>query len=300
MKINTYEVENISAKNNLYNNYTIKVAKGTRKILFSNLFLLFIVCLIILSTLFATYYGALDYGTSIFEAEYWSTGVILMTSVTFIVAISGILGDLMMDRASKLALPCYLIYIILYGGQCYFWALYYEMLQQLIVLTLVIISLFNWGRKSSAKEETDIKLLNKWDFSLLIIGLLLTSLLLGSIMKWVINPAIYNASIDTALIPWWALRGEDPYPFLDAYALVMFIGAWILFTKRYQNAFWVMFACIIGYFFVYGLMAFQQGISSYIVYFVTNFVYLFLNQTGMSNWNIMYLEQQEKVKIKVY
>ena len=307
MRINNYEVENISAKNNFYNNYTIKLAKGTRKILFSNLFLLFIVCLIILSTMFSIYYGAIYYGQSIFDAEYWSIGVILMTSITFVVAISGILGDLMMDRASRLALPFYIMYIVLYGSQCYFLALYYEMLQQMMVLILVIISLFRWGRKTSKEEDIKIKFLNKLDFLLLLIGLIVTTILLGSIMEWVINPLIKNASIydkdgslNYNLTPWWALRGTDPYPFLDAYVLIMFIGAWILFTKRYQNAFWVMFACIVGYFFVYGLMSFKQGISTYIVYFITNFVYLFLNQTGMSNWNIMYLEQEEKVKIKVY
>lgn len=306
MKINTFKVESISERNTFYNRYTISVCQKTRKMLFSNSFIVFVICIVTLSTILSVYYGALDYDESIFDASYWSAGVIAMTSLTFIAAISGIMGDLMMDRTSKVALPFYFAYIIIYGVQCYFWSLYYEMIQQAVVFILVFISLLNWGRKNASEEDTKIKFLNRWDFYLLCIGLIGTTIILGSLMWWVINPWIDNASVydadgwlDYGLTPWWAWRGADPYPFLDAYAFVSFLGAWILFTKRYQNAYWVMLASIIGYFFIYGLMAFQQGISSYVVYFATNFFYLFLNQTGMSNWNVTYLAQQEMVNIEI-
>lgn len=306
MKITQYHVENISASDNIYNKYTISVARSTRKLLFSNWFLVFVVLLIIVTTMFSVYYGAKDTGTSIFDSSYWSTGVVLMTTATFIAAIAGILGDLMMDRANKIALPFYFIYIFVYGAQCYFWSLYYEMFQQFLVFILVLLSLINWGRKNAKEEETKIKFLNVWSFSILCITILIITILLGSIMEWVVNPWIGNATIigadgfvDYDLTPWWALRGEDPYPFMDAYVFISFLGAWLLFTKKYQNAYWIMFASIMGYFVVYGLMAFQQHVSSYIVYFVTNFFYIFLNQTGMSNWNVTYLAQEGDVRLEI-
>lgn len=282
----------------LYNSYSTFVSKHTRKMLFSWWFIVFCILIIIITTIIALLLDAKAYGiTSISDI----TPLIgLMTSVTFVVAVCGIMGDLMMDRGSKISLPFYIVYIILYGFQCYYWALYYEMLQQLIVLVLVLISLVNWGLKNSKPENEKIKYLDTNKFLYIVLGIIIITIALGSIMEWAINPwidnnLIYDADgwLDYDLTPWWALRGLDPYPFLDAFVLVAFLGAWMLFTRRYYNAYWIMFMCIIGYFFVYGLMAFEQGYNSYIVYFAVNFVYLFLNQTGMSNWTVLYNEQKE-------
>ncbi len=273
-----------------YDTYTSVVSKNTRKLLYSKLFIVFVI-LVISTTVLITAFVPLFGGTPINDE--WTNAMRLMLLITYIVAVSGILGDLMMDRASKVALPLYITYIILYGFQCYVWALYYEMLQQALVFILVVISLLNWGRKNNHND--DIQYLKFNYFIIVLLILLIITVLLGSIMEWIINPWIgdniildINGNIDyenTGKLFW---RGVDPYPFLDAFVFVIFIGAWILFTKRYYNAFWLMFICIIGYFFVYGLMAIEQGINSYWVYLVTNVFYLFLNQTGMSNWTVIY------------
>lgn len=276
-----------------YYSYTTTVCKATRKMLFSPWFIAFFVCVIILSTLLASY-------LPVFGGYTGRTGLgQLMLAITFIAAVSGIMGDLMMDRGSKIAFPCYITYIVLYGTQCYFWALYYEMIQQMIVLTLVLTAMIRYGLNGSSEENTKIQFLS-WDkFLYILLGVLIVSFTLGSIMEWVVNPWISNNYVvgldgwpDETLTPWWALRGEDPYPFLDAFVLVCFIGAWAMFTRKYYNAFWLMFICVMAYFVVYGLMAFQQGNSAYITYFITNFFYIFLNQTGMSNWTVMYMEQE--------
>ncbi len=281
-----------------YYSYSKVVSKNSRKVLFSNWFIVFVVLVITITTMLVAFIPL--FGGTPINSDAWTFGMRLMMAITFVVAISGILGDLMMDRASKLALPFYITYIILYGVQCYFWALYYEMLQQLLVLILVIISLIKWGTKNSSEENVKIKSLDSNYFLYILIAVVIISFILGLIMDIVVNPWIGNnivldalGNIDyenTSKIFW---RGEDPYPFMDAFVFITFIAAWVLFTKRYYNAFWMMFICIIGYFIVYGLMAFDQGVNSYVVYFITNFFYLVLNQTGMCNWTIMYLEQEE-------
>ncbi len=280
-----------------YYSYTNVVSKYSRRILYSKWFVVFVILVIICSTMLAAFIPSLG-GVAIGN-ESWTIGMKLMLSITFVVAISGILGDLMMDRASKIALPFYITYIILYGLQCYFWALYYEMLQQILVMIFVIISLISWGTNKSKPENEKIKYLEGKYFSYILITLFVITLILGGVMEWLVNPWISNntifnidGNVDYSLTPKWAWRGIDPYPFLDAFVFISFVFAWVLFTRRYYNAFWLMFMCIIGYFFVYGLMAFDQGINSYFVYLITNIFYLVLNQTGMSNWTVMYLEQE--------
>ena len=237
----------------------------------------------------------------------WTVAASLMFLATFIAALTGVMGDLYMDRASKLSLVFYFTYIIIYFVQCYFWALYYEMLQQAITFVLVIISTLNWGRKKSTKEDEEIKYMKADSFAIIISIAFAIFIVLGVIMQFVVNPWISSnyfigadGQVDTTLTPWWAQRGVDPLPFLDSFVLVMFLTSWGFFTKRYINAYWTMLACIMAYFLVYGFMAFGEGISNYISYFVANFFYLFLNQTGMSNWSMMYFEQEEtKKKLQV-
>ncbi len=283
----------------IYFAYSEVVSRGTRKMLFSNWFLVFSILIIVISTMLTMFIPALG-GSPMFESETYTGIFILTATVTFIVAVSGIMGDLMMDRGSKTALWFYFIYIVLYGTQCYFWALYYEMLQQMIVFVLVLFTLINWKVNKGGEQDTEIKYLPLDKFLYILGGIIVIAIALGLIMDLVINPWIGDNYVsgpdgwpDYELTPWWALRGEDPYPYIDAFALVTFLGAWSLFTRRYYNAYWLMLICILTYFVVYGLMAFQQGVPSYIVYFITNFFYLFLNQTGMSNWTVMYLNQNK-------
>jgi len=287
-------------KDGLYYSYVSVVRKKSRPILFSRYFIIFTILFISSFTTMAALIPAWG-GLSIHGG--WTFGLTLMFSATFVAAITGVMGDLYMDRASKASLIFYFIYIIIYFIQCYFWALYYEMFQQIITFILVVISTMNWGRKKATKKETEIKFMDINSYGIIMVTAFLISIGLGIIMKFSINPWINNhyivnanGTVDKNLTPWWAQRGVDPLPFLDSFVLVMFLTAWGFFTKRYVNAYWTMFACIMGYFLVYGYMAFGQGIPNYISYFIVNFFYLFLNQSGMSNWSMMYFEQEEAKK----
>lgn len=292
--------------NNIYFKYTKTFGKYSRNILFSKLFVISTILFISTITLMVLLISSLNNGYNIFDHSTYGSSYGILTALfalTYISSISGVMGDLYMDRLSKVAMPFYLLYILTYSIQCWYWALYYELLQQAIVLFFVIKTFITWNGVKYTNEP--VKMLSKKNMYITLIIIIVVTIILGSIMNWVINPLIENSiiivdgSIDSSLTPWWAIRGIDPLPFLDALVVLSFLISWYLFSKKYLNAYWVMLISIIVYFIIYAIFIFAYGQHNYIIYFITNFFYLFLNQTGMCNWTNEFINNVKKQEMKL-
>ncbi len=200
----------------------------------------------------------------------------LLSVVAFVSSLGGLYGDIFIHRNDKRCFYFYFFYIFIYLINVVFNRLWYETIEQIIILILVTVSYFNWGKP---KKEDKINTMTWKLFFVYSLIFFIISILLGSLMMFYLNGFLGD--------------NKDPYPFLDAFTAVTFIGGWVLMSKKYIHAY-IIYIISNVFIIILSILFIIDGSYYYLIYLITNLFYLGLYVIGSSNWTQIYYEENKK------
>ncbi len=247
--------------------------KYTRKLLYSKYIIAFVISFITLVTIFS-FIPFFFRGTEINDkslSDWQENGrawiIYSWFGIALLSSIVGILGDVFIHRNNKLCFVFYFIFISVYFLNGIILHLWYDTIQQFLILGIVIVACKNWGKESKNTLAPIRKQKHFYLFITLIVLLVLT-FIFGMLMSMWLGKTTF----------------ADPKPYIDAFTTLTFIGAWILMTRKYLSAYLLYFLCTIATLIIY------IELNAWI-YVATNIIYIGLYIIGFSNWIQIYYEQ---------
>ncbi|NOQ50507.1 MAG: hypothetical protein GQ557_02480 [Mycoplasmataceae bacterium] len=252
---------------------TKKVNNKTKHLLYSKQLIIFVTIIITIVTIISFWSFYFNQGTisghsyQDLKDSNWAWVSYFWFSVAIMSSFFGIVGDVYLHRNDKKCFFFYFGYIFVFVFYAMILFLWYDLIQELLVLVLVLMAYKNWGHQEKSdpvpiKVQSSKMMITYW---VLIIGL---SLFFGWIMILILG--------DTSF--------ADPKPFLDAFTTLTFFAGWILMVKKYLNAYLVYAVGTIA------SLVINLTIHSWI-HFSTDIIYIALYFIGFNNWIQIYYEQ---------